>query len=73
MDKQRLQELGGVELTEEVNQATIRKEAGDLIIQVNKLHGNLIKAKSSNVKVPSSLEDALYKMTSELDKFIGEN
>ena len=51
----------------------LRKKAGDVLISVNKLHGDLIQAKSSGVEVPSKLEDMLYGLTAELDKFIGEN
>ena len=62
------------ELTEEIKSVTIRKEVGDLLVHVNKVHGKLIAAKHQIKQgVPSSLEDAFYKMTSELDKFIGEN
>lgn len=55
---------------EEVNIQKYREEAADVLSQANKLHGNLIQAKSKGVKVPSSLEDALYTISSELDKFV---
>jgi len=60
------------ELTEEVKKATIRNELGDFLIQLNKFHGKLSAAKPDFI-APTSLEDALYKLTKELDKAIGEN
>lgn len=72
MDNKRLLELAGVQLNEELKDPTIRKAVGDLLAHVNKVHGEIIKAKQK-MEIPTKLEDALYQIVRELDKFVGEN
>jgi len=70
MESTRLQELAGIPLTESKSFADLQKQAREILTAVNKFHGDIVNAKRTNkVGNVSSLEEALYRMSSELDKF----
>lgn len=73
MESTRLQELAGIPITESKSFADLQKTAGELLSSVGKFHGDIINAKrTSKVGNVSQLEDALYRIASELNKFVGK-